>query len=112
MFNSRNSFVPSRDGQRLLVNMLLRPDDAPIGVVHRLAGGLGEVVRAEIEWNPSRDTRSHTRGRRLDANGQVEAPADAPERLDSFVEALATTLIDGGVADVLVVGRPDNRASS
>jgi Tol biopolymer transport system component len=33
VFNSRNSYVPSRDGQRFLVNMLLDADDAPINVV-------------------------------------------------------------------------------
>jgi hypothetical protein len=34
VFNSRNSYVPSRDGKRFLVNMLLETDDAPINVVH------------------------------------------------------------------------------
>jgi serine/threonine protein kinase len=34
VFNSRNSYVPSRDGKRFLVNMLLEADDAPINVVH------------------------------------------------------------------------------
>ena len=34
VFNSRNSYVPSRDGTRFLVNMLLEADDAPINVVH------------------------------------------------------------------------------
>ena len=29
VFNSRNSYVPSRDGQRFLVNMLLEADDSP-----------------------------------------------------------------------------------
>ena len=33
VFNSRNSYVPSRDGKRFLVNMLLDADDAPINVV-------------------------------------------------------------------------------
>jgi serine/threonine protein kinase len=34
VFNSRNSYIPSRDGKRFLVNMLLEADDAPINVVH------------------------------------------------------------------------------
>jgi serine/threonine protein kinase/Tol biopolymer transport system component len=34
VFNSRNSYIPSRDGQRFLVNMLLDADDAPITIVH------------------------------------------------------------------------------
>jgi len=33
VFNSRNSYIPSRDGQRFLVNMILDADDAPINVV-------------------------------------------------------------------------------
>ena len=33
VFNSRNSYIPSRDGQRFLVNMLLDTDTAPINVV-------------------------------------------------------------------------------
>jgi Tol biopolymer transport system component len=33
VFNSRNSYIPSRDGKRFLVNMLLDADDAPINVV-------------------------------------------------------------------------------
>ena len=33
VFNSRNSYVPSRDGKRFLVNMLLDADDAPINIV-------------------------------------------------------------------------------
>ncbi len=33
VFNTRNSYVPSRDGTRFLVNMLLEADDAPISVV-------------------------------------------------------------------------------
>ena len=33
VFNSRNSYIPSRDGKRFLVNMLLDADDAPISVV-------------------------------------------------------------------------------
>jgi hypothetical protein len=33
VFNSRNAYVPSRDGQRFLVNMILNTDDAPINVV-------------------------------------------------------------------------------
>ena len=34
VFNSRNSYIPSRDGKRFLVNMLLEADDAPINVIH------------------------------------------------------------------------------
>ena len=41
-FNSRNSYVPSRDGQRFLVNMLLGADDAPISVVQNWQTGLGK----------------------------------------------------------------------
>jgi hypothetical protein len=33
VFNTRNSYVPSRDGKRFLVNMLLEADDAPISIV-------------------------------------------------------------------------------
>ena len=33
VFNSRNSYVPSRDGKRFLINTLLDVDDAPINVV-------------------------------------------------------------------------------
>ena len=33
VFNSRNSYVPSRDGQRFLVNMILDADDSPINIV-------------------------------------------------------------------------------
>jgi eukaryotic-like serine/threonine-protein kinase len=33
VFNTRNSYIPSRDGQRFLVNMLLDADDAPISIV-------------------------------------------------------------------------------
>ena len=33
VFNSRNSYIPSRDGKRFLVNMLLDADDAPINIV-------------------------------------------------------------------------------
>ena len=33
VFNSRNSYVPSRDGKRFLINTLLEADDAPINVV-------------------------------------------------------------------------------
>ena len=33
VFNSRNSYIPSRDGKRFLVNMLLDADDAPISIV-------------------------------------------------------------------------------
>ena len=41
-FNSRNSYVASRDGQRFLVNMLLGADDAPISVVQNWQTGLGK----------------------------------------------------------------------
>jgi hypothetical protein len=34
VFNSRNSHIPSRDGQRFLVNMRLGTDDRPINVVY------------------------------------------------------------------------------
>jgi hypothetical protein len=34
VFNTRSSYIPSPDGQRFLVNMLLAGDDAPINVVH------------------------------------------------------------------------------
>ena len=40
VFNSRNSYIPSRDGKRFLVNMLLEADDAPINVVHNWQAGL------------------------------------------------------------------------
>ena len=33
VFNTRNSYIPSRDGKRFLVNMLLEADDAPISIV-------------------------------------------------------------------------------
>ena len=33
VFNSRYACVPSRDGKRFLINMLLEVDDAPINVV-------------------------------------------------------------------------------
>ena len=33
VFNTRNSYIPSRDGKRFLVNMLLDADDAPINIV-------------------------------------------------------------------------------
>lgn len=33
VFNTRNSYVPSRDGKRFLINTLLDVDDAPINVV-------------------------------------------------------------------------------
>ena len=31
--NTRNSYIPNRDGTRFLVNMLLDADDAPISIV-------------------------------------------------------------------------------
>jgi serine/threonine protein kinase/Tol biopolymer transport system component len=40
VFNSRNSYIPSADGQRFLVNMLLDTDDEPINVVHNWTAGL------------------------------------------------------------------------
>ena len=33
VFNTRNSYIPNRDGTRFLVNMLLDADDSPISVV-------------------------------------------------------------------------------
>jgi len=33
VFNTRNSYIPSRDGKRFLVNMRLDADDAPINIV-------------------------------------------------------------------------------
>ena len=47
VFNSRNSYIPSRDGKRFLVNMLLEADDAPINVVHNW--------RAVVNRNHTRD---------------------------------------------------------
>ena len=41
VFNSRNSYVPSRDGQRFLINMVLGADDAPISVVQHWQAALG-----------------------------------------------------------------------
>jgi Tol biopolymer transport system component len=41
-FNSRNSYVPSHDGQRFLVNALLGADDAPISVVQNWQTGVGK----------------------------------------------------------------------
>jgi eukaryotic-like serine/threonine-protein kinase len=40
VWNTRNSYVPSRDGKRFLVNMLLETDDAPISVVQNWQAGL------------------------------------------------------------------------
>ena len=40
VFNSRNSYVPSRDGQRFLVNMLLGTAASPINVVLNWTAGL------------------------------------------------------------------------
>ena len=40
VFNSRNSYIPSRDGKRFLVNMLLDADDAPISVVQHWQGAV------------------------------------------------------------------------
>ena len=34
VFNSRNSYIPSRDGKRFLVNMRLEAEDAPINIIH------------------------------------------------------------------------------
>ena len=39
VFNTRNSYIPSRDGQRFLINMLLEADDAPINVVQNWNSG-------------------------------------------------------------------------
>jgi Tol biopolymer transport system component len=38
VYNTRNSYVPSQDGQRFLVNLLLDTPDAPISVVYNWAG--------------------------------------------------------------------------
>jgi Tol biopolymer transport system component len=40
VFNTRNSYVPSRDGKRFLVNMLLESGDAPISVITNWTAGL------------------------------------------------------------------------
>jgi hypothetical protein len=40
VFNTRNSYIPSRDGQRFLVNTILETDDAPMNVVHNWQAGL------------------------------------------------------------------------
>jgi serine/threonine protein kinase/Tol biopolymer transport system component len=40
VFNALKSYIPSRDGQRFLVNMLLGADDAPISIVHNWQAGL------------------------------------------------------------------------
>jgi hypothetical protein len=40
VFNSRNSYVPSRDGQRFLINTLSGSDDAPIRVVQNWQAGV------------------------------------------------------------------------
>ena len=38
--NTRNSYVPSADGQRFLVNMVLDTEDAPINVISRWRAGI------------------------------------------------------------------------
>jgi hypothetical protein len=43
VFNARTSYVPSRDGQRFLVNMLLDTAPTPISVILQLDDGVGEV---------------------------------------------------------------------
>jgi eukaryotic-like serine/threonine-protein kinase len=40
VFNTRNSYIPSPDGQRFLVNTILEEDDAPIKVVHNWQAAL------------------------------------------------------------------------
>ena len=40
VFNSRNSYIPSPDGQRFLVNTILEGPDPPINVVYNWAAGL------------------------------------------------------------------------
>jgi hypothetical protein len=40
VFNARNSYIPSRDGQRFLVNTLLESADSPINVVYNWQTGL------------------------------------------------------------------------
>ena len=37
VFNARNSYVPSRDGQRFLVNMILDPTEPPLSVIQHWA---------------------------------------------------------------------------
>ena len=37
VFNTRNSYVPSRDGQRFLVNMILDPTEPPLSVIQNWA---------------------------------------------------------------------------
>ena len=38
--NTRNSYVPSLDGQRFLVNQVLDTEDAPINVISNWAAGI------------------------------------------------------------------------
>ena len=38
--NTRNSYVPSADGQRFLVNMVLDTEDAPINVISNWTAGI------------------------------------------------------------------------
>ena len=38
--NTRNSYVPSADGQRFLVNMVLDSEDAPINVISNWTAGI------------------------------------------------------------------------
>ena len=37
VFNARNSYVPSRDGQRFLVNMIVDPTEPPLSVIQNWA---------------------------------------------------------------------------
>ena len=40
VFNSLRSYIPSRDGQRFLINMLRESSEAPINVVHNWTAGI------------------------------------------------------------------------
>ena len=42
VFNTRNNYMPSRDGKRFLVNTLLEGDDTPINVVHNWQATIGK----------------------------------------------------------------------
>jgi hypothetical protein len=42
VFNSRNSYTPSRDGKRFLINTLVGGDDAPISVVQNWPASVRE----------------------------------------------------------------------
>jgi hypothetical protein len=59
--NSRNSYIPSRDGKRCLMNVLLDADAAPINIVplaNRRAVGL-TVQCALVRALPRRDASFH-----------------------------------------------------